>query len=156
MANSRTLFLYFRLFKTVDSICRWLDSNREPLDWKRPLYQQSYHHCPLILTPYLSPLFWPPPCRHIKRPSDFYASLTSPYTPHLYLLGGIPLWLTHFLRTNWTRDFFFFVSTFAWKRAHVHFVHEVTQPISYKMGHPRPLFHLFWSFQTNNTILTIN
>ena len=57
---SRTLFLYFRLFNTVESkmfyinFCRWRDSNHGPLVWKRPLYQLSHNQSPLILSLLLS------------------------------------------------------------------------------------------------------
>ena len=56
MGHFRPLFLYFRLFSTVERLknvqnkfCQWLDSNSGPLDWKQLLYQLSHNQCPAWL-----------------------------------------------------------------------------------------------------------
>ena len=59
MGNYRTLFLYFRLFNTVDSkqysIKNFASDGIRTSDlwcWKRPLCQLSHHHCPSDLCLY--------------------------------------------------------------------------------------------------------
>ena len=52
MGHYLPLFLYFRLFKTVDSKQKFtIDWIRTVNLWcrKRPLYQLSHNHCPSIL-----------------------------------------------------------------------------------------------------------